>query len=85
MQIEDGNFGATIDANERAYHANTTVRILDHATDLIMPTGIPAPKGRQQQRPNQWHNDLSTMCMPRELEREASGGSALVGEVWLVG
>jgi hypothetical protein len=85
MQIEDGDFGATVDANERAYHANATVRVLDHATDLIMPTGIPAPKGRQQQRPNQWRDYLSPMRMPRELKREATGSSALVGEVRLMG
>jgi hypothetical protein len=85
MQIEDGNFGATVDANKWAYHSNATVGVLDHAADLIMPTGIPTPKGRQQQRANQRRNYLSPVRMPRELECEASGGGAFVGEVWLVG
>src|SRR5690348_1777252 len=84
MQVEDGNFGATVDANKRAYHADATVGILDHSADLITPTRIPATKVGQKQRTNQRRNNLSPMCMPGELEREASGCSTFVGEVWLV-
>lgn len=85
MQIEDGNFGPTVDANERAYYTNATVRVLDHPAYLIAPARISAAKCRQQQRANQRRNYLSPMAMPRELEGEASGWGAFVGEVRLMG
>ena len=85
MQLKDGDFGATVDSNERTNYADATVGILDHAADLIAPTWILAPEGGQQKRANQRRNNLSSMCMPGELEREASGGGTFIGEVWFVG
>ena len=85
MQVEDGNFGAAVDANKRAYHPDATVGILVHTADLIMPTGVPAATRGQQQWANQRRNNLSPVCVPGELERETVGGGTCVGEIWLVG
>src|SRR5215207_7251800 len=82
---EDGDLRPAEEAEAQVDEPETAVGVLDHAAHLVEPARVPLREGWQGQAHKVRNPHLSAVRMARELEVEASGGGAHVGEVRLVG
>ena len=77
--------GAAQKAETEVQEPEAPVGVQDHASHLVEPPRVPLREGRKDQAPQKGHPDLAAVGVARELQVEAPGGGAHVGEVRLVG
>src|SRR5918992_2926208 len=82
---EDGDLWPAQKAEPEVHEPEPPVGVEDHAPHLVEPPGVPLRERRKDQAPEKRNPDLTTVRVARELQIEASGGGAHVGEVRLVG
>jgi hypothetical protein len=82
---ESGDLRPAQEAGAQVHEPESTVGVLEHAPHLVEPTGVALREGWKDQAPQERNPDLTAVRVARELQVEAPGGGAHVGEVRLVG
>ena len=82
---ESGDLRPAQEAEAGVDEPDAAVGVLDHAPHVIKPPGISLREGRQDQTPQERDRHLAAVRVAGELQVEAPGRGAHVGEVRLVG